>query len=73
MQAKRIIRTLVGKDSDLFVVPGEKTFAKKEESTFRKWFYEHRGDNNRAWKKKRREAKKVQRQRENRRATRRVV
>lgn len=45
----------------------------KEESDFRKWFYEHRGDNNRAWKKKRKEAKKQQRQRENRRLSRRVV
>jgi hypothetical protein len=45
----------------------------KEESEFRKWFYEHRGENNRAWKKKRKEAKKQQRQRENRRLTRRVV
>lgn len=45
----------------------------KEESDFRKWFYEHRGDNNRAWKKQRKEAKKQQRQRENRRLTRRVV
>ena len=46
---------------------------KREESAFRKWFYEHRGENNRAWKKKRREAKKVQRQRENRRVSRRIV
>lgn len=45
----------------------------KDESDFRKWFYEHRGENNRAWKKKRKEAKKQQRQRENRRLTRRVV
>ena len=45
----------------------------KDESEFRKWFYEHRGENNRAWKKKRKEAKKQQRQRENRRLTRRVV
>lgn len=45
----------------------------KEESDFRKWFYEHRGENNRAWKKKRKEAKKQQRQRENRRLSRRVV
>lgn len=44
-----------------------------EESEFRKFFYEHRGDNNRAWKRKRREGKKVMRQRENRRVSRRVV
>ncbi|KXT00209.1 hypothetical protein AC578_7008 [Pseudocercospora eumusae] len=39
----------------------------KEESEFRKWFYENRGDLNRAWKKRRREERKVGRQRENRR------
>jgi hypothetical protein len=43
------------------------------ESEFRKWFFEHRGDNNRAWKRKRREGKKVLRQRENRRVGGRVV
>lgn len=44
-----------------------------EESEFRKWFYENRGDLNRAWKKRRREEKKVVRQRENRRFSRRVA
>ncbi|EAW15096.1 uncharacterized protein ACLA_057520 [Aspergillus clavatus NRRL 1] len=39
----------------------------KEESDFTKWFWENRGDNNRAWKKRRRDAAKEQRQRENRR------
>jgi hypothetical protein len=38
----------------------------KEESDFTKWFWENRGDNNRAWKKRRRDAAKEQRQRENR-------
>jgi hypothetical protein len=33
---------------------------------FQKWFYEHRGDTNRAWKKRRKEVKKEVRQRENR-------
>ncbi|KAF2487934.1 hypothetical protein BDY17DRAFT_314734 [Neohortaea acidophila] len=37
------------------------------ESAFRKWFYENRGDLNRGWKKRRREEKKVLRQRESRR------
>lgn len=37
-----------------------------EESDFTKWFWENRGDNNRAWKKRRRDAAKEQRQRENR-------
>ncbi|OKL62397.1 hypothetical protein UA08_02612 [Talaromyces atroroseus] len=38
-----------------------------EESDFVKWFWEHRGENNRAWKRRRREAAKDKRQRENRR------
>lgn len=38
-----------------------------EESGFAKWFWDNRGDNNRAWKKRRREAAKEERQRENRR------
>lgn len=38
-----------------------------EESQFAKWFWEHRGENNRAWKRRRREAAKENRQRENRR------
>ena len=39
----------------------------QQESEFSKWFWEHRGETNRAWKKRRREASKEQRQRENRR------
>jgi hypothetical protein len=38
-----------------------------EESDFVKWFWEHRGENNRAWKRRRREVAKDKRQRENRR------
>ena len=38
----------------------------KPESEFAKWFWEHRGENNRAWKRRRREAAKEKRQRENR-------
>ncbi|OJD16507.1 hypothetical protein AJ78_03320 [Emergomyces pasteurianus Ep9510] len=38
----------------------------KGESDFSKWFWENRGDNNRAWKSRRREAAKEKRQRENR-------
>nr|POF13158.1 hypothetical protein CFP56_10306 [Quercus suber] len=45
----------------------------KEESEFRKWFYENRGDLNRGWKKRRREERKLKRQRENRKMSRRVV
>ena len=37
----------------------------KPESEFSKWFWEHRGENNRAWKRRRREAAKEKRQREN--------
>ena len=44
-----------------------------EESTFRKWFYENRGDLNRGWKKRRREERKHKRQRENRRLSRKVA
>jgi len=44
-----------------------------EESEFRRWFYENRGDLNRGWKKRRREEKKAKRQRENRRVSRRVA
>ncbi|KAK4495660.1 hypothetical protein PRZ48_012928 [Zasmidium cellare] len=45
----------------------------REESEFRKWFYENRGDLNRSWKKRRREEKKIVRQRENRRLSRRLA
>ncbi|KAJ5599985.1 hypothetical protein N7450_001052 [Penicillium hetheringtonii] len=38
----------------------------KDDTEFTKWFWENRGDNNRAWKKRRRDAAKEQRQRENR-------
>lgn len=37
----------------------------KPESEFSKWFWEHRGENNRAWKRRRREAAKEKRQLEN--------
>lgn len=43
---------------------------KKEQSTFVKEFYEKRADLNRSWKQRRREAMKQQRQRENRRLSR---
>lgn len=36
-----------------------------KESEFAKWFYEHRGETNRAWKRRRREAAKEKRQKEN--------
>ena len=45
----------------------------KEESEFERWFWEHRGETNRAWKKRRREAMKEKRHRENRRLNRRIV
>lgn len=38
----------------------------ENESDFQKWFYEHRGEAGRAWKKRRREVAKEKRQRENR-------
>ena len=37
----------------------------KPESDFSKWFWDHRGENNRAWKRRRREAAKEKRQKEN--------
>ena len=37
----------------------------KPESQFSKWFWEHRGENNRAWKRRRREAAKEKRQKDN--------
>lgn len=42
---------------------------KQEESEFRKWFWENRGDINRAWKKRRREALKAKRHADNRKMT----
>lgn len=45
----------------------------KEESEFSRWFWEHRGESNRAWKKRRKEAMKGKRKRENRRIGRKVV
>jgi hypothetical protein len=44
-----------------------------EESEFRKWFYENRGELNRGWKKRRREEKKLKRQRESRRLGRKIA
>ncbi|PGH31350.1 hypothetical protein GX50_05889 [[Emmonsia] crescens] len=44
----------------------ETATAGEEASEFSKWFWENRGDNNRAWKRRRREAAKEKRQRENR-------
>ncbi|EON65321.1 hypothetical protein W97_04559 [Coniosporium apollinis CBS 100218] len=45
----------------------------KPESDFAKWFWEHRGETNRAWKRRRREVLKAKRQRENRKLGRRIV
>ncbi|KAL9579455.1 MAG: hypothetical protein Q9212_005100 [Teloschistes hypoglaucus] len=38
-----------------------------DESEFKKWFYENRGETNRAWKRRRREAAKEKRQKSNKR------
>jgi hypothetical protein len=46
---------------------------KEEESDFQKWFYEHRGDTNRAWKKRRRVAGKEKRHRENKKRSDRAI
>ena len=42
------------------------------ESEFAKWFWENRGENNRAWRRRRREAMKAERQRQNKRFSRHV-
>ena len=44
--------------------PEEDGKGKSHESDFAKWFWENRGETNRAWKKRRREAAKEKRQRE---------
>lgn len=45
---------------------GEDGKGKAEESEFQKWFWENRGETNRAWKKRRKVVSKEKRQRENR-------
>ncbi|KAL4737591.1 hypothetical protein BDV11DRAFT_206684 [Aspergillus similis] len=61
-------KSAVGEDYSFADSPMPKSgTAATEESDFSKWFWENRGDNNRAWKKRRRDAAKEQRQRENRR------
>jgi len=60
-------------DANQVPVTGTKQGQEREESEFRKWFFENRGDLNRGWKKRRREERKAKRQRENRRLSRRVV
>ena len=47
--------------------------AERTESEFSKWFWEHRGETNRAWKKRRREAAKEKRQKDNKRRSRSIV
>ncbi|KAI9715127.1 MAG: hypothetical protein M1812_006106 [Candelaria pacifica] len=42
-------------------------------SSFKDWFWEHRGDTNRAWKKRRREMAKEKRKRENKRRSGRIL
>jgi hypothetical protein len=46
---------------------------KPPQSDFQKWFWEHRGDTNRAWKKRKREAGKEKRQSEKKRRDRRAA
>jgi len=63
-----------GEDDDMegYTAPGSKENsatpdikAEKPESDFSKWFWEHRGENNRAWKRRRREAGKEKRLKDN--------
>jgi hypothetical protein len=46
------------------ILPTGEPNKKEGESEFAKWFWEHRGENNRAWKRRRRETMKEKRQRE---------
>ena len=54
-------------DEDEDAAAGKTEDSKKEklESEFSKWFWEHRGETNRAWKRRRREAAKDKRQKDN--------
>ena len=60
-------------DADKAQQAAVKGDGEKEESAFRKWFYENRGDFNRGWKKRRRDERKRKRQRDNQRLIRRVA
>lgn len=48
---------------------GDAEESRGEETEFQKWFYEHRGDNNRAWKRRRREVGREKRREEARNGT----
>ncbi|MCJ1482728.1 hypothetical protein MMC06_002894 [Schaereria dolodes] len=52
---------------------GRKAEDAPPESDFAKWFWEHRGETNRAWKKRRREAAKEKRQKENKKRSRSAI
>lgn len=60
---------LSAKDAAMKDVPD----ADPPQSDFAKWFWEHRGETNRAWKKRKREVAKEQRQRENKRRARSAI
>jgi len=51
----------------------EKQKGASAESDFQKWFYEHRGDTSRAWKKRRRVVAKEKRHRENKKRDSRAI
>ncbi|XP_014556192.1 hypothetical protein COCVIDRAFT_100471 [Bipolaris victoriae FI3] len=63
----------VTEEDEGITADGENGEAAKPESEFKKWFWENRGDLNRAWKKQRRDALKAKRLGENRKMTRRIV
>ena len=48
-------------------VDGEDPSREAPQSDFAKWFWEHRGETNRAWKRRRREAAKEKRKSDNKR------
>lgn len=71
-----VSETPSGKDKGKGLATGskdEEEDGKEPESDFQKWFYEHRGETNRAWKKRRKAAAKEMRQRENRKKADRAV
>ena len=55
------------------VATEENNGGERDESEFARWFYEHRSENNKRWRQRRRDAMKLKRKRENRRLTRRIV
>jgi hypothetical protein len=67
--ANKQLPGVVEEDEDAEAGAKEGEEGGQPESEFRKWFWENRGDLNRSWKKRRREALKAKRHTENRKMT----